>query len=119
MKVFFTILGVVFTGCGLIGVILPILPTVPFLLLSTLCFSKGSERFHQWFVATSLYKKHLEGFQKNKSMSLKTKLVLLFVSSLMLFIGIYHAPYYWLKLFLVVLLGIKYYFFIFRIKTLR
>lgn len=119
MRAIFTTLGVVFTGCGLVGVILPLLPTVPFLLLAAFCFSKGSERFHQWFIATNIYKKHLEAFQKNAAMPLKTKLVLLFISSLMLMIGIYHAPYYWLKLFLVALLGIKYYFFIFRIKTLR
>lgn len=119
MKVVFTTFGFLFTGLGVVGVFLPLLPSVPFLLLAALCFSKGSERFHQWFISTDLYKKHLEAFQKEAAMPLKTKVILLLFSSSMLLVGIYHAPYLWLKVFLLFLLALKYYFFLFRIKTLR
>ena len=53
---------------GAIGVILPVLPTTPFLLLASFCFAKGSERFHKWFTKTKLYKKHLDSFVKNRAM---------------------------------------------------
>ena len=36
--------------CGIIGLFLPLVPTVPFLLLATVCFSRSSERFHSWLV---------------------------------------------------------------------
>lgn len=36
--------------CGLIGLFLPLVPTIPFLLLATVCFSRSSERFHSWLV---------------------------------------------------------------------
>lgn len=119
MKVIFTSLGFIFAGLGLTGVFLPILPTVPFLLLALICFSKGSERFYKWFISTKLYKKHLEEFSKSNAMTLRTKVILLFFTSLILLTGIYHSPQVWLKLFLGLLLVTKYYFFIFRIKTLR
>lgn len=35
---------------GIIGLLLPLVPTVPFLLLAVLCFSRSSQRFHSWLV---------------------------------------------------------------------
>ena len=68
----FIVLGFVFMGIGAVGVSFPILPTAPFLLLASICFAKGSKRFHDWFKATKLYKNHLESFEKSRSMTMKT-----------------------------------------------
>lgn len=42
--------GWIFTVAGVIGIFLPIVPTVPFLLLAAACFARSSERFHTWLV---------------------------------------------------------------------
>ena len=70
-------IGLVAFALGAIGVILPILPTTPFLLLASFCFAKGSERFNTWFISTKVYKKHLESFVKERAMTLKQKVILL------------------------------------------
>ena len=44
------LLGITALGLGLVGAILPGLPTVPFLLLATFCFARSSERLHNWLV---------------------------------------------------------------------
>ena len=83
-KYFYITLGFLALGIGLIGVILPILPTTPFLLVTSFCFARGSERFHTWFTNSNIYKKHLESFVKERAMTLKQKVVLLSFVNFML-----------------------------------
>ena len=84
MKYLYIALGLLSMAVGAVGVVLPLLPTVPFLLLASFFFAKGSDRFHNWFKSTKLYKNHLESFEKNRSMTLKTKLCIVLPVSFML-----------------------------------
>ena len=59
-QVVFTILGVVFLILGLIGLVLPVIPQVPFLVLSAVFFSIASKRFKNRLISSRLYKEHLE-----------------------------------------------------------
>ena len=73
LRIFWLLLGFLCLGLGTLGVILPILPTVPFFMATVFFFAKSSRRLHVWFLGTKLYKKHLESFGRQKAMTLKTK----------------------------------------------
>ena len=117
MKIIYVILGFVSMGLGIAGSFLPGLPTVPFLLLASFFFARGSERFHRWFTQTKIYKNYLEDFEKNRSMTLKAKIRLLCLSSTMIAFPIFFVKNNYLRLALILAVIFKYYYFIFCIKT--
>jgi len=81
------ILGCITLGLGTIGVILPILPTVPFYMVTLFCFANSSERLHTWFLGTRLYKNHLESFVEQRGMTMKTKVSVICMVTLLMAFG--------------------------------
>ncbi len=99
--------------------ILPVLPTTPLLLLASFCFVKGSERFEIWFKGTTIYKRHLETFVKERSMTLKQKITLLLFADVMIAIAFFLVNILLVRITLVAVVLYKYYYFIYKIKTVQ
>ena len=118
MKYVYLAVGFLMFGLGAIGVILPVLPTTPFLLVASFCFAKGSKRFHNWFLSTKLYQNHLDDFVKTRSMTLKSKVTLLAFASSMLLLAFFMVDIVHARIAILVVMAVKYYYFIFRIKTI-
>lgn len=118
-KIIYVLLAFLFLAIGAIGVVLPVLPTTPFLLAASFFFAKGSERFNKWFLSTKLYKNHLESFVKSRAMTFKTKVSILSFASSMLLIAIYLVNNIYVRITIVCIMIYKYYYFIFNIKTIK
>lgn len=88
-KICFVILGCLGLGLGAIGAVLPVLPTVPFLMLAAYCFARSSERLNQWFRNTNLYKKNLESYVQGRGMTGETKLRVILTVTLLMSIGFF------------------------------
>ena len=112
-------MGLLSMGLGLIGVILPVLPTTPFLLLASVCFVKGSDRFDRWFKGTKLYQKHLETFVESKKMTLKQKWTILLFADFMLMFPFILIDSLHMRLFLILLILCKFYYFFVKIETIK
>ena len=67
-KILFVISGCISLGIGVVGAVLPILPSVPFLMVAAFCFAKSSKRLHTWFIGTKIYKNNLESLVEGKGM---------------------------------------------------
>ena len=88
-RLFFLILGGVCLALGCVGIVLPVLPTVPFFLATVFCFANSSERLHTWFLGTELYQKHLDSFVKKKGMTAQTKAGILTSVTLLMAVGFF------------------------------
>ena len=86
-KMILVIIGCIGVGLGALGVVLPIRPTVPFLLLAAFCFARSSERLNNWFIGTKLYKNNLESYVKGEGMTRKTKIKIMVTVTVLMTIG--------------------------------
>ena len=118
-KLVYIILAFLFLVIGAIGVVLPVLPTTPFLLAASFFFARGSEKFNKWFLSTKLYENHLESFIESRTMTLKTKARILSLSTIILIIAIYLVNNIYARLTIICVIIYKYYYFIFNIRTFK
>ena len=88
--VFLTI-GAISFALGTAGIVLPLLPTVPFYMLTLFCLARGSERLHKMFLASSLYQKTVAAYERDKALSLRAKLSILVSVSAIMTIGAYFS----------------------------
>ncbi|MDO5726134.1 MAG: YbaN family protein [Tissierellia bacterium] len=117
MKYLFVFLAFIFLGLGIIGIYLPILPTTPFLLLSAACFTRGSEKFNNWFINTKIYKLNIEPIFEKRGMPMKRKIKILAMITLLFSIGLIFMKNIYIKALLMIILLIHYYFIVVKIKT--
>lgn len=89
LKLAFIVIGFISLILGVIGILIPILPTTPFLLLSSVCFLKGSSKLDLWFRNTKIYKKNVDPFLKNKTLTINTKISIICSLTLIFSIGFY------------------------------
>ena len=113
----FITLGIIFMGIGIVGIFLPVLPTTPFLILTSVCFAKGSSRFDAWFRKTKIYKDYAEDFINDRSMTLARKVKIMLISDFMIAFPLIILDNVYIKIFIILVVIFKYYYFIFRIKT--
>ena len=119
-KMLFLILGCICLVLGCIGIVLPILPTVPFFLVTVFCFANSSRKLHDWFIGTDMYKKHLESFVLKKGMTIKTKAAVLTSVSILMAVGyVMMSRVPMGRVILVIVWVCHLIYFLFGVKTIR
>ena len=69
--------GFFFVGLGALGIILPVLPTTPFLLISLWAFSQSSDRFHDWLYNHRVFGPPLRDWSEHGVIPLRAKIIAL------------------------------------------
>lgn len=68
MRWVFFVMGFVFVGLGILGLIVPGMPTTVFILLAGYCWAKSSRRFHDWLMRHRIFGKMLKDWEERRAM---------------------------------------------------
>ena len=102
IRVILLICGFLFTFLAILGAILPIVPTTPFLIVAAACFYKSSERFYKMIMYNRYFGHYLRDYKSGNGIPLRVKimaLVFLWTSTLVsVFVFI---PYLWLEILVI------------------
>ena len=94
--------GFVSLALGVAGIVLPLLPTTPFLLLSAACFVRSSDRHYQWLINHKWFGRIIRDYRVHKAIPLGTKVLaisLLWVT--ILYSVFFAATQLWLRVLLI------------------
>ena len=70
----YLVAGFVFLGLAVLGVVLPVLPTTPFVLLAAACFARSSKRFHDCLLNHRSFGPLVREWREHRSIPYRTKL---------------------------------------------
>lgn len=82
-------LGWLFVALGMLGVVLPLVPTTPFLLVALMCFARGSPRFYRWLYHHCVFGEPLRAWQEERRIPKRTWLAMALMLSISLSVSFY------------------------------
>jgi uncharacterized protein len=91
VRYIFLTVGAISFVLGTAGIVIPLFPTVPFYMITLFCLARGSERFHRMFLESSLYQKTVGAYERDKALTLRTKLSILLAVSTIMAVGAYFS----------------------------
>ena len=111
-------IGTLSLAIGIIGIVIPLLPTTPFLLLAAACYAKSYDRFYNWLMNNRIFGNYIRNYRAGKGIPIKTKiytLALLWIT--ILFSAFFIITILWIQAVLIIIaIGVTIH--ILTIKTL-
>ncbi|PWC21312.1 DUF454 domain-containing protein [Brenneria roseae subsp. roseae] len=105
-RVALIILGWIAVVLATLGVVLPLLPTTPFLLLAAWCFARSSPRFHYWLLYRSWFGGYLRHWQQYRALPPGAKWKAVTVILLTFALSLWLVKMIWVRVLLLVILAI-------------
>ncbi len=96
--------GSLFLAIGIAGVVVPVLPTTPFLILAAICYGRSSPRCYRWLVTNRLFGRYLDDYLRGRGVPWRAKaatLALLWI--VIICTGLLVVDALWLRIVLLVI----------------
>lgn len=117
-KLILCTLGVISLCLGVVGIVLPILPTTPFLLLASFLFYKSSKKLHDWLENNRVFGEYIRNYRQYRAVKRRTKAISIVLLWVTLGISIYLVDVLYVRILLYVV-GVGVTAHLIQIKTLE
>ena len=104
MKYLLNLCGLILVFIGLVGVIVPVLPTTPFMILAAYCFIRSNKKLYTWVTTNRIFGKKVSQFFEKRGITLRAKIVSISTMWFMCVISFYFTyPKIWAVILIPVL----------------
>tara|TARA_B100000579_G_scaffold437039_1_gene464934 strand:+ start:1162 stop:1581 length:420 start_codon:yes stop_codon:yes gene_type:complete len=76
-RIIWFMLGFTVMCIGLVGIVVPGLPTTPLMILAAACFAKSSQKFYDWIINNKMFGHHVKNYREGKGIPKKSKPIIL------------------------------------------
>jgi uncharacterized protein len=90
-------LGLISTGLGFLGYILPVMPGTVFILIAVYFFARSSPRFYNWLLNNPIFGQLIQDWRAGKGIPLKAKITAVLVMVLTMGFSIMVVSMLWVK----------------------
>ncbi len=98
---FLVVCGTIALVLGVIGIVMPVLPTTPFLLLASFCYVRSSEKLYKWLMSNRVLGRYIYNYVHYRAIDKKTKIGTLIFLWITLFVSMYLVDNLHIRCFLV------------------
>ena len=102
-KYIYLSLGFIFLGLGCIGLVLPLMPTTPFILLTAWFFSRSSKKFENWLMNHKIFGPIIINWQEHRAIDRNSKIYSVIMIIITFFISTFFIPLFYVDIFLIIL----------------
>ena len=96
--------GTISVFLGLLGIILPLLPTTPFLLLAAASYAKSSEKFYNWLLNNRYFGSYIKNYREGRGIPLRVKVTaIVFLWTTILITAVFFIPVFAVKILLIII----------------
>lgn len=119
-KKIYICVGLLAVGLGIIGAFLPVMPTVPFLLVALFCFERSSKKYHDMILNNKYFGKVLKDYYEGKGLTISVKIKAILFLSCGIGFSFYKVQHLHLRIMLVVIwLGVTIHIILLKTKPKR
>ncbi len=102
-RILLYIAGVLSLTLGIIGIVVPVLPTTPFILLSATCFFKSSKKAYNWLLNNKVFGRFIRNYREGKGISRKHKTITIGILWFTIILSMLMIGIQWVKILLPII----------------